>query len=93
MCSIGIMTHQKDIKPRNKVHFYVTANENEYPIYQLWLGKPYRNMYLEQWLPGKEVCALLSHTREEFESFGLNVSDYLTRTFKDEPIEVHLNLE
>ena len=25
MCAIGLMSYQKDKKPRNKVHFYVTV--------------------------------------------------------------------
>lgn len=38
MCAIGLMSYQKDKKPRNKVHFYVTVGA--LGGLELWIGKP-----------------------------------------------------
>lgn len=81
-------------KQYNKVHFYVTADNYEHPsMYKLWFGKPYRNTYCEHWSPGNNTYRVLARNKEEFAQYGLNISKYSNLTFKDEPIEVYLNLE
>ena len=47
MCAIGLMSCQKDKKPRNKVRFYVTRNKNG--ELNLSLNKPLRNNSLRLW--------------------------------------------
>ena len=73
---------------RNKVHFYVARDKDG----ELWLyiGKPFR--VDTQFCPNehKGVFAL---TRYLFKSFGLNKKDYANLKWKDEPLEVFVNME
>lgn len=88
MCAIGLMSCQKDKKPRNKVHFYVTRDVCG--SLELWLGVPYKTtMY---YFSSKPTTKLLTHG-DYITDFGLKPSKYDRLTFNDEPVEVFLNLE
>ena len=87
MCAIGLMSCQKDKKPRNKVHFYVARDK----CGMLWL-------YLSKPVRGKESFECNTHgcvaTYDSlFENLGLNKNDYKDLKWEDEPVEVFLNLE
>lgn len=46
MCAIGMVAIQKDKKPRNKIHFYVTCEKNIISgglTRALWIGMPKLN--------------------------------------------------
>ena len=88
MCAIGLMSCQKDKKPRNKVHFYVTRDVCG--SLELWLGVPHKTtMY---YFSRKPTTKLLTHG-DYITDFGLKLSKYDRLTFNDEPVEVFLNLE
>ena len=86
MCAIGMVAIQKDKKPRNKVHFYVTKWER---ICVLWFGKPKLiNGSFESSNNNNFIIAY----QKSFSDFGLNINDYLD--MKEEEIrKVFLNLE
>lgn len=87
-CAIGLMSCQKDKKPRNKVHFYVTRDVCG--SLELWLGVPHKTtMY---YFSRKPTTKLLTHG-DYITDFGLKPSKYDRLTFNDEPVEVFLNLE
>lgn len=88
MCAIGLMSYQKDKKPRNKVHFYVTRDVCG--SLELWLGVPHKTtMY---YFSRKPTTKLLTHG-DYITDFGLKPLKYDRLTFNDEPVEVFLNLE
>ena len=88
MFAIGLMSYQKDKKPRNKVHFYVTRDVCG--SLELWLGVPHKTtMY---YFSRKPTTKLLTHG-DYITDFGLKPSKYDRLTFNDEPVEVFLNLE
>ena len=85
--SLGIVSHCKDNKPKNKVHFYVARDKDDFLI--LYLGKPFRcadcfNNNI------KMFCLLDSYSLKKF---GLNKKDFQNLKWEDEPVEVFLNLE
>ena len=88
MCAIGIVAYQKDKKPRNKVHFYVTTDLSKH--LHLWYGKPkYKN---GEWVRGFYNCDIIAGTDTFYSVFGLYVKDF--RDMKPGEIrEVFLNLE
>lgn len=93
MCVIGMVVIQKDKKPRNKVHFYVTRDSKislAPDTLFLWLEKP--NRLGEIWNDSYDYCIPLCSERN-FVDFGLNPSDFKDLKFEDEPVEVFLNLE
>lgn len=73
-------------KKTNKVHFYV-ARDMDGGIY-LYLGKPIRGNCA---FHGNHENAFT--LTDKFRSFGLNKSDYKNLHWKDEPLEVFLNVE
>ena len=88
MCAIFLVAYQKDKKPRNKVHFYVTRDVCG--SLELWLGVPHKTtMY---YFSRKPTTKLLTHG-DYITDFGLKPSKYDRLTFNDEPVEVFLNLE
>ena len=88
MCAIGLMSCQKDKKPRNNVHFYVTRDING--TLELWFGVPRKTtMY---YFSRKPTTKLLTQG-DYITDFGLKPSKYDRLTFNDEPVEVSLNLE
>lgn len=90
MCAIGLMSYQKDKKPQNKVHFYVTRDIDR--RLELWIGKPIR-IYGKYWIYESEA-AISKITDDRFiNNFNLNISDFDNLTYDDEPVEVFLNLE
>ena len=88
MCAIGLMSCQKDKKPRNKVHFYVARDKNE--ELGLWFGKPYRG--IENWVCVGYSVIIASGDRD-LNLYRLNIEDYDNLKWEDEPVEVFLNLE
>lgn len=90
LATLCIVAISKDKEPSNKVHFYVARDKNG----SLWLymGKPLRgdnefycnldNNYVEF------MCDVYS-----FKFFGLNENDYANLKWKDEPVEVFVNIE
>ena len=83
--SIAAMGKVKE--PRNKVHFYVARDKNG----ELWLymGKPERgnSVFFRSLSQG---CCISHHN---FKLFGLNENDYANLKWKDEPIDVFVNLK
>ena len=77
----------KSSKKRNRVHFYV-ARDMDGGLY-LYLGKPFRGDGEFHGVAGKKVFTLTG----DFRSFGLNKNDYKNLHWKDEPIEVFVNME
>lgn len=73
-------------KKRNRVHFYV-ARDMDGRLY-LYLGKPIRGNC--EFHGNHENAFTLT---DKFRSFGLNKSDYKNLHWKDEPLEVFLNVE
>lgn len=84
--ALGVVTHRKDIQPKNKVHFYVARDKDG--ILALWLGKPHRGKYY--WLTKGNKMLMAADI--ELNLYGLNIDDYKDLKWEDEPIEVFLNL-
>ena len=74
-------------KKRNIVHFYV-ARDMDGGLY-LYLGKPFRG---DGEFHGNNNAKVFTLTGN-FRSFGLNKNDYKNLHWKDEPIEVFVNME
>ena len=76
----------KQEKPANRVHFYVARDISG----SLWLymGKPIR---LEKFFARGRGEILLSS--DSFPKFGLNVRDFDSLKWEDEPVEVFINME
>lgn len=73
-------------KKRNRVHFYV-ARDMDGELY-LYLGKPLRD---NSEFHGNHVNVFTLGGK--FISFGLNKNDYKNLHWKDEPVEVFVNME
>ena len=74
-------------KKRNRVHFYV-SRDMDGRLY-LYLGKPFRGDGEFHGNNNANVFTLSG----DFRSFGLNKSDYKNLHWKDEPVEVFVNME
>lgn len=74
-------------KKRNRVHFYV-ARDMDGGFY-LYLGKPFRG---DGEFHGNNNANVFTLTGD-FRSFGLNKNDYKNLHWKDEPVEVFVNME
>ena len=74
-------------KNRNRVHFYV-ARDMDGCLY-LYLGKPFRGDGEFHGNNNANVFTLPG----DFTSFGLNENDYKNLHWKDEPVEVFVNME
>lgn len=87
--ALGVVTHNKDTQPKNKVHFYVARDRNK----SLWLyiGKPIRKEESGAFTPKIHGFTISNSLR--FEYFGLNIDDYKDLKWEDEPVEAFLNLE
>ena len=77
----------KSSKKRNRVHFYV-ARDMDGGLY-LYLGKPFRG---DGEFHGNIDVNVFTLTGK-FRSFGLNKNDYKNLQWKDEPVEVFVNME
>ena len=84
---IVVMWEIKLKKPRNKVHFYITRDKNG--TLDLWLGKPYRDLYY--WFSTAYHIVIIA-VDEQVNLYGLNIEDYNSLKWEDEPVEVFLNL-
>ena len=73
-------------KPKNNVHFYV-ARDMSGSLW-LYLRKPIRHGQL--FASGRGVVLTSSY---DFSKYGLNKNDYANLKWKDEPVEVFVNME
>lgn len=91
MCAIGMVAIQKDKKPRNKVRFFVTYDENFGSIkLRLWLGRPKWSKVNKLWVEDDEHTMFLA-VKQYFKDFNLNKDDFAD--MKDGEIrEVFINL-
>ena len=88
MCAIGLMSYQKDKKPRNKVHFYVTVGA--LGGLELWIGKPIYEYNM--WVADDKNCSFLCKAGDFYSKFNLFAEDF--HDMKPGEIrEVFLNLE
>ena len=88
MCAIGLMSYQKDKKPRNKVHFYVTVGA--LGGLELWIGKPIYGYNM--WVADDKNCSFLCKAGDFYSKFNLFAEDF--HDMKPGEIrEVFLNLE
>ena len=74
-------------KPQNKIHFYITRDKND--TLNLWLGKPCRDKYY--WFSDAYHIVVIAIDKD-INLYGLNIEDYNSLKWEDEPIEVFLNL-
>ena len=74
-------------KKRNRVHFYV-SRDMDGGLY-LYLGKPFRGD--GEFYGNKDANAFT--LTGNFRRFGLNKNDYKNLHWKDEPVEVFVNME
>ena len=74
-------------KKRNRVHFYV-ARDMDGRLY-LYLGKPLKGIAEFHGVAGKNIFVLTNN----FKSFGLNQDDFKDLHWKDEPVEVFVNMD
>lgn len=82
-----VMSKSSNSKKINRVKFYV-ARDMDGGLY-LYLGKPFRGSGEFHGVAGKNVFTLTG----DFRSFGLNKNDYKNLHWKDEPVEVFVNME
>ena len=88
MCAIGLMSYQKDKKPRNKVHFYVTVGA--LGGLELWIGKPIYGYNM--WVADDKNCSFLCKAGDFYSKFNFFAEDF--HDMKPGEIrEVFLNLE
>lgn len=91
MCAIGMVAIQKDKKPRNKVRFFVTRdNEDGFrnpPV--LWMGVPKKDSV---WWSVTETAKPIAFSEEGFKLYGLNYEDFFNMK-EGEIREVFINLE
>ena len=73
-------------KKINRVHFYVSRDMDG----NLWLYKGKPNRSVNEFEPANEYCIILTDCN--FEVFGLNQDDYKDLRWKDEPVEVFVNM-
>ena len=74
-------------EPKNKVHFYVARDKNT--LLYLYLGKPKRSRV--SFIACEDGYCILCISN--FPKFDLNPNDFKNLKWKDEPVEVFLNLE
>lgn len=77
---------------KNKVHFYVTRDSAPLSkgLLNLWINKPDRGVDI--WYTGKSWARHIA-VGNDLRLFRLNLSDYDSLKWEDEPKEVFLNLE
>ena len=83
----SIKIRKLSAKSKNKVHFYV-ARDKDGELY-LYMGKPFRD--------GDMFCTYLDKKTfvltRNLERFDLKYEDYNNLKWKDEPVEIFLNME
>ena len=74
-------------EPRNKVHFYVAREKNG--TLWLYMGKPIKKEHFYV------ICnyGIIIASVDRFSGYGLDKNDYANLKWKDEPVEVFLNLK
>ena len=76
-------------EPVNKVHFYVAREKGG--ALSLYIGKPLRceSIFFSSWKKrGKRIGR-----GSDLKMYGLNENDYKDLKWKDEPLEVFVNME
>ena len=92
LVSLAIVAMSKDNnEPRNKVHFYVTKENNYSSRISLWLGKPEWNKDIESWIARSRYVYYICNDYC-FEYYKLNPADFVDMK-EGEIREVFLNLE
>ena len=80
----------KSSKKRNRVHFYVARDKNG--MLYLYLGKPNRIETREAFYSGAKSEMITLNT-DYLKQCGFNKKDFKNLKWKDEPVEVFLNME
>ena len=84
----SIKIRKLSTKPKNNVHFYVARDDDG--VLYLFIGKPTRGRHA--FFSNIDIGCLIL-TSDSFESFGLNISDYDSLKWEDEPLEVFINIK
>lgn len=84
---IKLSKPRNNVKPQNKVHFYVARDKNG--VLSLWFGKPYKEEY--PWVFADN--AILITINDGLNLYGLDIKDYDNLKCEDESVEVFLNME
>ena len=94
MCAIGLMSCQKDKKPRNKVRFFITKSALfSSETYTLWLKKPKLSINKSYFYSNsKEGNACVIAHNKFIEDYNINLNDFVDMK-EGEIREVFLNLE
>ena len=92
MCAIGLMSYQKDKKPRNKVRLYVTCTDDVYGklVFELWLLRPTFQERYKIWYANRNAFCICREY--QFHLFNLNPDDFSDMKI-GEIREVFINLE
>lgn len=77
----------KEKEPKNKVHFYVARDKNSELL--LYMGKPFRG--IDRFHPCQNGCIITNE--DDFSNFELNKDDYVNLKWKNNPVEVFINIE
>ena len=89
LVALSIAAMGKDDETRNKVHFYVARDKNG--MLWLYLGKPERRQ--GAFVNSYSTCGSFVISEYNFKNFGLNENDYKDLKWKDEPLEVFINMD
>lgn len=86
---IVVVLYEGELRvPKNDIHFYIASDKRDNRAW-LYMGKPIRNKTFGFWeAPYRIICASY-----DFEKIGLNEKDFDNLKWKDEPVEVYLNLK
>ena len=90
LVALAIAAMAKDDKPRNKVRFFVTRDNDTFrnpPV--LWVGVPKKNSV---WWSVTETSKPIAFSEEGFKHYGLNYEDFFNMK-EGEIREVFINLE
>lgn len=74
-------------KPKNNIHFYIARDKNEELL--LYMSKPFRG--IDRFHPHLNGCIITNE--DDFSNFGLNKDDYANLKWKDDPVEVFINIK
>ena len=84
---LAIAAMGKDDEPRNNVHFYLARDRNGELL--LYMSKPFRG--IDRFHPHLNGCIITSE--DDFSNFGLNKDNFDNLKWKDDPIEVFINIK
>ena len=78
---------ERDSKPINRVHFYIARDKNSELL--LYMSKPFRG--IDRFHPHLNGCIITNE--DDFSNFGLNKDNFDNLKWKDDPIEVFINIK